>query len=989
MHRFPANCKQGILRHGIARLSYATLIPAFLLASHLSAQVVATYNFNDGTADGWTSFNGASTPVASNAAAYEGAYSLLTTTGSSGSGGPSIALNSVLLAGAKYTITGYVQLTGGESASNANFTIKRSDPSCSGGTCYDTIGTYQVPVTDSGWVQIGGTYTASTTETALVLYAQLVGATSAQSFYLDDVVITETAPPPGGTPVATYTFSDGGLDGWAPFGSATLTNAAPPVLDPNGDALGLLVANRTAGYMGPSLNLLSVNNMVAGATYQVTAYVLLAAPDSSNPTATLSIKTADCATTGAYSNLGTSGALSSTTWTKVQGTFSFSDLPGPPRSLIFYIQSSSATDSFYIDDITIGELSPAPLNPSQQDNTGITSTFEDGGLDGWSSRTGSSTLTNSTAEAHSGTHSLLTTGRVANYDGPQISVSNKMYVGSEYNISAWVLLQPTDGSSHIVNMSVQTTLDGNTSYPSLTAYPGVTVAADGNWHQISVTGYTMSSGYDPGAAYLYLQTVPPSGNDLVSFYIDDFQLTYVPPPTIQTDIPSIYKTLREFFPIGAAVDTTDLSGPHAQLLMKHFDSMTPGNDLKWSSVEATKGVYTFGNGDAEIGEAVCADMRVRGQNLVWSTGEQTPSYAFGDGTNSAANQATVTANIQEHIQSEVQHYGKQVYAWDVVNEPLDPTQSDCLEHGPFYQVLGASYIDVAFKAAKQYAPPGTKLFINEYSTTDPARLACLVKVVRELHERGVPVDAIGHEMHNQINYPTTESMVRAIETVHRHFPEIDQQVTELDMSVYNAGDDTSNYGNSIPASVLAEQGWLYKQYFDAFRELRGKISSVTFWGMADDDTWLDSFPVARTDYPLPFDMQLQAKPAYWGIVNPKMLPGHGLKFSISSKTGPKDASVWTLTATNGDVGPAYATQIDSFTLRQISGKRCKPVVAAPGSYPIVLGDIATSGKASVAFTVDFAGCEDNARFEVTAPWTSSTYHTGTFVSGMDFRREHR
>jgi endo-1,4-beta-xylanase len=45
----------------------------------------------------------------------------------------------------------------------------------------------------------------------------------------------------------------------------------------------------------------------------------------------------------------------------------------------------------------------------------------------------------------------------------------------------------------------------------------------------------------------------------------------------------------------------------------------------------------------------------------------------------------------------------------------------CLEHGPFYQVLGPSYIDIAFAAAKQYAPAGTKLFINEYSTTDPAR----------------------------------------------------------------------------------------------------------------------------------------------------------------------------------------------------------------------------------------------------------------------------
>jgi endo-1,4-beta-xylanase len=969
----------------LACIAGVIFVLSFLCATTLNAQTVATYSFEDGTADGWTSFNGASTPVATNAAAYSGSYSLLTTTGSTGAGGPSIPVTGVLQAGAKYTITGWVQLTNGESATNANFSIKRTDPSCSGGTCYDTIGAYQVPVSDSGWAQIGGSYTVSPSETGLTLYAQLVGATSAQSFYLDEVVITQTAPPPGGTPVATYTFSDGGLDGWTPYGSATLTNAAPPVLDPNGDTNSLLVTNRTATYMGPSLNLLSVNNVVAGATYQISAYVLLAAPDSTNPTATISTKIADCATSGAYGTVATSGALSSTAWTKVQGTFSFSDLPGAPTSLILYFQSSSATDSFYISDVVIGELSPPPPTLSEQDNSGITSTFEDGGLDGWSSRSGSSTVTNSTAEAHSGTHSLLTTGRIANYDGPQISVSDKMYAGSVYNLSAWVMLLPTDGSSHVINMSLQTTLDGSTSYPSITAYPGVTVPADGAWHQISVTAYTMGNNYDPGTAFLYFQTVPPTGNDLVSFYIDDFQLSYVPPPVIQTNIPSIYKTFQEFFPIGAAVDTTDLSGPHAQLLTMHFNSMTPGNDLKWSTVEPSLGTYDYTNGDAEVGEATCADMRVRGQNLVWSTGEQTPSYAFGDGTNSAANQATVTANIQEHIQSEVQHFGKKVYAWDVVNEPLDPTQPDCLEHGPFYNVLGASYIDIAFKAAKQYAPPGTKLFINEYSTTDPNRLACLVKVVRELRDRGVPVDAIGHEMHNAINYPTPESMLQAIGTVAFNFPGIDQQVTELDMSVYNAGDTTSNYGNSIPPSVLAEQGWLYKQYFDVFRLLRGHISAVTIWGMADDDTWLDSFPVTRTDYPLPFNMQLQAKPAYWGIVDPTKLPGYGLSFSAATQPGTGGTHTVTLTATNGNVGPAYATQISNFTLTQIWGPPCSPKITAPSAFPILLGDIATSSNASASFTVNATGCSPISEFVLTAPWSSSIYHTGTFIAPMSFR----
>ena len=41
------------------------------------------------------------------------------------------------------------------------------------------------------------------------------------------------------------------------------------------------------------------------------------------------------------------------------------------------------------------------------------------------------------------------------------------------------------------------------------------------------------------------------------------------------------------------------------------------------------------------------------------------------------------------------------------------------------------------------------------------------------------------------------------------------------------------------------------------------------WGKADDDTWLDDFPVkGRKDAPLLFDRNLQAKPAYWAIVDP-------------------------------------------------------------------------------------------------------------------------
>jgi endo-1,4-beta-xylanase len=233
-------------------------------------------------------------------------------------------------------------LTSGEAASDANFTIQRQDPSCSGGTCYDTIGTYQVPVTATGWAQIGGTYTVSTTETSLLLYAQLdpgTTPTTPQSFYLDDVIITETVGPP---------------------------------------------------------------------------------------------------------------------------------------------------------------------NSGQQDNSGITTNFEDGGLDGWSQRSGASGLSNvAISDGPQGdTNALYVQDRAAYWDGPQISVLNKMYAGSQYSISVWVM-SPTGDS---MNLSLQTTLTSSgTANTSYTTIASVTAPA-GQWVQISVPRFSMSEPYDPtpGSAYLYV-----------------------------------------------------------------------------------------------------------------------------------------------------------------------------------------------------------------------------------------------------------------------------------------------------------------------------------------------------------------------------------------------------------------------------------------------------------------------------------------------------
>jgi endo-1,4-beta-xylanase len=136
-----------------------------------------------------------------------------------------------------------------------------------------------------------------------------------------------------------------------------------------------------------------------------------------------------------------------------------------------------------------------------------------------------------------------------------------------------------------------------------------------------------------------------------------------------------------------------------------------------------------------------------------------------------------------------------------------------------------------------------------------------VWVVQDLQSRGIPIDAVGHEMHININYPTPDSFEDAVRTVAKLG--VDQQVTEFDMSVYNAGDNTSNYGangGTVLLSIIAQQGYFYEQDFHVFRRLRHYLSGVTIWGMADDDTWLDSFPINRLNLPVPFDRSCKPSP---------------------------------------------------------------------------------------------------------------------------------
>ncbi|MEZ4621072.1 MAG: endo-1,4-beta-xylanase [Caldilineaceae bacterium] len=219
-----------------------------------------------------------------------------------------------------------------------------------------------------------------------------------------------------------------------------------------------------------------------------------------------------------------------------------------------------------------------------------------------------------------------------------------------------------------------------------------------------------------------------------------------------------------------------------------------------------------------------------------------------------------------HIRAVVDRYKDVVNVWDVVNEVIDENQPDCLRRSRWYELTGKAYIGTAFHVAHEVAP-NAALLINDYSTTNPRKRQCIYDLVQELQADGVPVDGVGMQMHTNIQSPTPQ----VVETTIRKFAELGQvHITEFDMSIYT--NNTDSY-ESVPEAVLVRQGERYRELFDIFKRNSDLIGSVTFWGMADDHTWLKTWPTTRLNLPLPFDEQLQPKEAFWGIVDPSRLLG--------------------------------------------------------------------------------------------------------------------
>ena len=367
-------------------------------------------------------------------------------------------------------------------------------------------------------------------------------------------------------------------------------------------------------------------------------------------------------------------------------------------------------------------------------------------------------------------------------------------------------------------------------------------------------------------------------------------------PSLKTTIAGRFGVLD--YPVGAAIEPASLTNAtESALRIKHFSSITAENVMKpdtiWPSVPGTTqpaASPNFVRADLLVNFAQINNIQLRGHTLLWH--RTIPSWMLAGPISQPLNyRATIQQNLRYYIFAVVQHFPN-VYAWDVVNEVASDTQNSANPYrtdSDWYQAYsvgglnGSDYVRDAFTFANQARSSigknsaTMKLMLNDYNTELPGKRANVIQIVRELVNGGYAIDGVGHQFHLQLNADVNE-VTAALVAVEGVSSTLVNHVTELDVSIYaDPGSCYStpaippcqaDYGANPPQTVLSQQALLYRALFNAFD--RRSVTSVSLWGIADNHTWLNTFPVSRTNRPLLFDTEGLPKWAFWAVVDPSI-----------------------------------------------------------------------------------------------------------------------
>jgi endo-1,4-beta-xylanase len=341
---------------------------------------------------------------------------------------------------------------------------------------------------------------------------------------------------------------------------------------------------------------------------------------------------------------------------------------------------------------------------------------------------------------------------------------------------------------------------------------------------------------------------------------------------------TLKEALENSFHIGTALSVEQVTGLDSlseRVARENFAAIVPENCMKSRYLQPREGEFYFDEADRFVAWGEANKMWITGHCLVWHS--QAPDWLFTDSEGNDVTAETLTRRLRDHITTVVSRYKGRVKGWDVVNEAI--LEDGSWRRSKFYEILGEEFIPLAFRFAHE-ADPEAELYYNDYSMAAGGKRNAVVQLIKTLRARGLRIDAAGMQGHLEMNYPGVEEFEESILAFSAAGVKV--MITELDLTAlpspapdagaavesnFNYQQALNPYPTGLPGDVSAAWNNRMGDFFRLFFRHRDKISRVTLWGVCDDDSWRNNWPVhGRTDYALLFDREGRPKPVVGDII---------------------------------------------------------------------------------------------------------------------------
>ncbi|NKC32710.1 endo-1,4-beta-xylanase [Roseomonas sp. BU-1] len=317
----------------------------------------------------------------------------------------------------------------------------------------------------------------------------------------------------------------------------------------------------------------------------------------------------------------------------------------------------------------------------------------------------------------------------------------------------------------------------------------------------------------------------------------------------------------------------------AALVAQEAGLLVPEYEAKFAALQPEEGRFDTAPLDALLRWAEHFRKPVRGHALVWH--DALPGWtraALAEGRTRAM------GVLERHFDHVLAHTRLRIRDWDVVNEPVaNPPGSDVpepagnsgdLRDTPWLRALGPDYVAIALRAARQ-RDPTLRLTLNDYGVeadTPPAeeKRQRLLRLLRGLRARNVPLDAVGIQGHLQMREPFRAEVFRDFV---RQIRALDLQVLITELDVREVRPPSGDFPARDSQVALRVHAF-------ASAAFEGGARTLLTWGISDRWSWLYREQAVALDpgdvhRGLPYDWELNRKQMWRALARAYLGQGVG------------------------------------------------------------------------------------------------------------------